>query len=178
MQGLFQCPACGATVERVISDGKRNKSCGCARTSVRRTTKQIYDEHRNLFWVYHGIKARCCNPNNIAYKYYGGRGIKICAEWLADSRTFFQWALDHGWTRGLEIDRINNDKDYSPDNCRIVTHRENSQNRTTTRLSVELAAAIRQKHADGTTNYRELGRIFNASEQCIRSIILGQTWVT
>ena len=83
---------------------------------------------------YYHIKERCYNPNSKAYKRYGGRGIKMCDEWLNDYELFEKWALSHGYEQHLAIDRINNDGNYSPDNCRFVTPKENNQNRRTTRF--------------------------------------------
>lgn len=72
-------------------------------------------------WV--GIFTRCYNPNSLIYKYYGGRGIKVCDRW----HSFINFYEDMGSRPcGLQIDRINNDGDYGPDNCRWVTARENN----------------------------------------------------
>lgn len=83
---------------------------------------------------YNHIKERCYNPNSKAYKRYGGRGIKMCQEWLSDYQAFEDWALSNGFKEGLAIDRIDNDGDYAPDNCRFVTPKENNQNRCTSRF--------------------------------------------
>lgn len=83
---------------------------------------------------YHHIKGRCYNKNDKSYHRYGGRGIKMCQEWLDDYQKFENWCLSHGFEEGLAIDRIDNDGDYSPDNCRFVTLKENNQNRRTTRF--------------------------------------------
>lgn len=80
---------------------------------------------------YHGIKKRCYNQNSHAYYRYGGRGIKMCQEWLDDYFAFEKWALENGFEPSLAIDRIDNDGDYSPENCRFITLRENNQNRGT-----------------------------------------------
>lgn len=82
---------------------------------------------------YNHIKERCYNPNSKAYKRYGGRGIKMCDEWLNDYNSFETWCLNNGFQKHLAIDRIDNDGDYAPDNCQFVTPKDNNQNRCTTR---------------------------------------------
>lgn len=64
--------------------------------------------------------ARCHNPNHASYFNYGARGITVCDEWRYDRSKFVDWANENGYRKGLSIDRINNDKGYSPDNCRWV----------------------------------------------------------
>lgn len=86
--------------------------------------------HEPLFNVLHCMHYRCENENHSQYKDYGGKGISVCDEWSMDNaEAFISWAKTHGWEKGLETDRINNDKDYSPDNCRFVNRRENCRNR-------------------------------------------------
>jgi hypothetical protein len=77
------------------------------------------------------MKQRCNNPNTKLYYRYGGRGIKICDEWNSKHGfdNFMEWALTHGYSQNLEIDRINNNGNYEPSNCRFVTHAENMKNR-------------------------------------------------
>lgn len=89
--------------------------------------------HKTLYSRYKHIKERCYNPNSKSYHRYGGRGIKMCDEWLNDYQLFEDWCLSHGFQEGLAIDRIDNDGNYSPDNCRFVTLKENNQKRNTTR---------------------------------------------
>lgn len=83
-------------------------------------------KHTKLGRLFEGIKKRCCNPKSKGYNNYGGRGIKVLWENFKDFKT---WALEHGYKPGLEIDRINNNGHYSPDNCRFVTHSENNLNK-------------------------------------------------
>lgn len=83
-----------------------------------------------LFNVLSKMHYRCENENHSEYKDYGGRGITVCKEWAMDNaQAFISWALENGWKKGLEIDRIDNDKGYSPDNCRFVTRSENCRNK-------------------------------------------------
>lgn len=77
------------------------------------------------------MRQRCNNPNDRGYANYGGRGIALCSEWN-DYRAFEEWAMNNGYSKELELDRIDNDKGYSPDNCRWVKRIVNNHNRRTT----------------------------------------------
>ena len=82
-----------------------------------------------LYNIWTGIRVRCNDPRNHNYHYYyGGRGISVCDEW-SDYLTFKSWALSHGYEDDLTLDRIDNDGNYSPNNCRWVTQREQCQNK-------------------------------------------------
>lgn len=81
------------------------------------------------------MKRRCYSPTFEAFAYYGGRGIKMCPQWRKGSRDFISWALAAGWVPGLQIDRIDVDGPYAPENCRFVTRSQNQRNkRNTVRL--------------------------------------------
>ena len=75
---------------------------------------------------------RCYNPKNKWYKHYGGRGITVCDEWLNDKEAFYKWAIENGYKQGLEIDRKDNNSEYSPQNCHWVTRAQNTNNREIT----------------------------------------------
>lgn len=94
-------------------------SCGCRHHGLSRT---------RLYFVWRDMLNRCYNKNIIAYKWYGGRGITVCDEWHYDFLTFVKWCAEHGYRQGLQIDRIDNDKGYSPGNCRFITPTENQRN--------------------------------------------------
>jgi hypothetical protein len=81
-----------------------------------------------LYNLWNGIKVRCYNKNREGYRYWGGRGIIMCDEWKNSPKSFIEWSLSNGWKKGLTIDRINNDGNYCPENCRFVTHKENILN--------------------------------------------------
>lgn len=88
-----------------------------------------------LYETWKSIKSRTCNPNCKDYPHYGGHGIRICKEWKDDFPAFRDWALSRGWKPGLTIDRVNNNRGYSPTNCRIASRKQQAYNRTTnTRL--------------------------------------------
>jgi len=80
-----------------------------------------------LYKIWSNMLQRCSNPNFKEYESYGGRGIKVCEEWK-NSKSFIEWALSNGYSNKLTIDRIENDKDYSPDNCRWATSLEQNRN--------------------------------------------------
>jgi hypothetical protein len=92
---------------------------------------------RTLTIRFGGMKTRCYNPNAVLFHRYGGRGIRICSEWLNDPTAFFRWAISSGFKPELQIDRIDNDGNYCPENCRWVTASENCRNRKPTYLRTE-----------------------------------------
>jgi hypothetical protein len=79
--------------------------------------------------IYTRMRHRCLNPKDGYYHLYGGRGITICPEWLENRLYFYKWALENGYSDELQLDRLDSDKGYSPENCRWATHFENQNNR-------------------------------------------------
>lgn len=87
--------------------------------------------NRHLYDIWAKIKQRCRNPESQRYMDYGGRGIAICDEWHDDFDVFIEWAMNAGYEIGLTIDRMNNDGNYEPDNCRWITKKEQNRNKRT-----------------------------------------------
>ena len=86
-------------------------------------TGKSYTREYNIWRM---MKKRCYNKNDSHYYAYGGRGIKVCEEWLS-SDGFLKWAYDNGYSDNLEVDRIDPDGNYEPNNCRWITHQENAK---------------------------------------------------
>lgn len=127
----FKCQ-CGNESKTLLLNivSGNTKSCGCLRkklVSIKRKTHGL--SKTSIYRIFHGMKNRCFNKNNNAYKDYGGRGISVCKEWLDDFRKFYKFCLENGWKAELEIDRIDNDGWYSPENCRFVTSEINQKNK-------------------------------------------------
>lgn len=76
------------------------------------------------------MKQRCQDVNAINYRYYGGKGVSVCEEWRDNLQAFYEWSISNGYAEHLTLDRIDNDKGYSPDNCRWVTMKEQQNNRS------------------------------------------------
>ena len=127
---------CGADVfalsHNLISGN--TKSCGCLRVDMAKEqhTKHGF-KHHPLYEVWKNMLSRCYNTMNPSFRYYGGRGVFVCDEWKGDPSCFIGWSVSHGWKPGLQLDRINNSKGYSPGNCHFVTPRDNINNRRCTR---------------------------------------------
>lgn len=161
---LCQCE-CGNKIEVCLSNlrGKHTKSCGCFKkenTSIMKTTHGL--TNTRLYRIYHNILARCYNQKNISFERYGKRGIIVCEDWKKDFSNFYNWAMDNGYNDKLTIDRINNNGNYEPSNCRWATNKQQANNRCT-------STSIFYDNKYFTIS--ELATTYNLNEKCLRKRI-------
>ncbi len=147
-----------------------SKSCGCLSREMTSIRNKNNTKHKmsgtKLYTTWIGIKQRCYYKKMRQYKYYGHRGISVCDEWRNDFKAFYDWAIKNKWKPDLQIDRKDNNKGYSPNNCRIVSPGVNARNRTTSRYwfinGVRYDSAVEASHdiglATSTIQHMCLGR--------------------
>jgi len=153
----------------------KTRSCGCLRTetTIERSTKHG-GAHLPEYHVWTDIKNRCYNENCSHYRYYGGRGIQVCARWRDSFANFYSDMGPRPSPRHT-IDRIDNDGDYEPDNCRWATYDQQSQNRTSTKLTAQDVRDIRARAAEGE-QCPSIAKDYPVGEAHISAIIARKKW--
>jgi hypothetical protein len=164
---LFLCKCeCGNEKEITGGDLRSGKvhSCGCYK--IEKVTNENIthglNDHR-LYSIYHNMISRCYNEKIDTYELYGGRGIKICNEWLNKENgfiNFYKWSIQNGYTEFLTLDRMNVNGNYTPDNCRWATNQQQSNNKRSNHY-VEMDGEIK--------TLSEWCEIFNISYKTVQS---------
>lgn len=140
-KAVWKCRCECGTIKNVSGKDLRSgntKSCGCYNRDKAMQNPALWKPKHGLskhplHQIWRNIKTRCGNKKSKEYKYYGGRGIKICDAWK-DFQAFYDWAIKNGYHKDLSIDRIDTNGDYCPENCRWVSMKVQQNNRRNNKL--------------------------------------------
>lgn len=168
----YSCVRCGRECLWTAWQAARYTHCThCRRMKHGHTTNTGKSA---IYSVWRGIITRCEDANYPRRKDYGGRGISVCSEWH-DFETFLLWSKSVGWKRGMQIDRIDNDGNYCPENCRIVTPKVNMQNSRRAKLDKESVRCIRMLRWSGVPS-RIVADIFGVNRETVNGILRWKSW--
>jgi len=146
------------------------KSCGCL-VAIKATRHGL--SYEKLYRVHKSMIQRCYNSSHWLYPRYGGRGICVCENWRDNIKSFIEWAKANGYENTLTIDRIDNDGNYEPKNCRFVTKKENMNNTSKTifleinGVKISLQDAASKYNIDQTVIYQRLKKLKWTMEDCV-----------
>lgn len=176
----ISCPSCG--IKRNAELRRRGvsrlcRSCGNPRISSEWLT--THGESKTpLYKVWNAMKQRCLNTEDVNYPRYGGRDITICLEWM-EFVPFRDWAISHGYEKGLYLDREDNDGNYSPNNCRWVISGVSAVNRPQTKMKPAQAAVIRELSLRGLPT-KLIAALYGINQRRVSEIRCGYKfgWVT
>lgn len=139
------------------------KSCGCYRKFVSSNRRDCHHlQNTRIYRIWCGMKRRCYNKHNEHFDRYGGRGIIVCDEWKTDFMNFYDWAMSNGYDDKLSIDRINNEGNYEPSNCRLANQKQQILNST---------AAIKCSLGGNIVSLSDIADILGVSFKRIRRIV-------
>jgi len=168
---------CGKVIWVRTDFVNKKNSCGCIPN--KRGTGNLRHGHwqTRLYTLWSGMKYRCDSPNCAQYKDYGGRGISYCEEWKS-FKPFYDWAMANGYSDELTLDKVNNDGNYSPDNCRWTNRRvQNNNSRKNRLVTVDgvtdtLANMARKYNVDPRTAERRLNKLGWSTNDTFKTPVL------
>ena len=154
-----------------LKDKRRiNKWCEGCKPKVNKTRRRLKN-------IRGSMKHRCYNPESASYHNYGGKGIRVCDEWLESLDNFYKWAIHNGYKDGLTIDRIDSNKDYCPENCRWISKSLNTtlanENRNYTGYSNINGVSPNSEIYRNIKNIQEFAREHNLDASSIRKVAKG-----
>lgn len=169
---IAKCKKCGAELQRrgdTVISGQAKCICQYKVELHGLTNTSIYD-------AWGAMKNRCMNADNEEYTNYGGRGIKVCSAWNESFLSFFEWSISNGYHEGLTIDRIDNDGNYEPSNCRWTTMKVQCNNRRNNRLETYngKTQTLKQWADEYHINYSTLKSRMNISHWSIEKALTTQ----
>jgi len=129
-----------------------------------------------VYRIWQAMKGRCYNPRDQKFSRYGARGIRVCSAWLR-VEAFFNWAVSNGYSRGLWLDRIDNDGHYQPSNCRFATPTLSNRNRNYCKLTRESAQRIRELFASGLRQ-SDISEMFGLKGTHVFKVVHQVIWKT
>lgn len=177
-RALVECKVCKKEYEADPNKLQYRQHCGCMKRGIIAT--RYAKSHSQLAQAILHMKSRCYNKNNKDYYNYGARGITVCDEWLNDSNSFCEWALNNGFQRDkkLSIERIDSSKGYSPENCKWADAIEQARNTRRVKMTIENAREIRIKHGQSPcySNILNLAKEYGVSDASIYLIVQNKTW--
>ena len=172
---------CNCGCENQIEIKKHHKYYGIPKYISGHQLKNINIKHNEsktrLYRIWKSMKSRCLNTNRKKYQNYGGRGITICPEWTESYIVFRDWALNNDYSEELQINRIENDGNYEPNNCNWVTIKENTRNTSHCKITLKIANEIRELYKTDLYTYKELSKKYNVSFSLIEKIIRLKIWI-
>lgn len=175
-----ECGAVSVVVGSSLISGL-SSSCGCLadELTVRRSTTHGLSKNgkavSRLHYIWANMKARCNRENSTDYHNYGARGIKVCKEWENDFLAFHTWAMSAGYDKKLTIERVDNNKGYSPDNCTWATYKDQARNKRGLKLTLAKAESIRKLINEGAKT-STVAKIFSIDRHHVNSVVRKDSW--
>lgn len=166
----FTCLGCQGVFNR--RSDKANQSNYCRPCRAKKTLTTHNNSRTRLYRIWHGIQQRCNNPNSSCFPKYGGANIKICQEWNTFAN-FYEWSYQNGYEEHLTIDRVDNSLGYQPSNCRWVSKKQQTQNRTNG-LNWNSVQEIRKLYE--THTYSDLAQKYNVHKHTIFLVCKNKIW--